>query len=109
MREDGKLSAKKRDGAVDDMIGLVGAVGGILQMQAKSDAERIQKILGGMVNKSQMQRIGEALAPIVGKEVVLRGRPVGRPRPASTGRLARRIRDDPAMPFVRARECHLER
>ena len=77
---------------------------GILQMQAKSDAdyfvgtlvrdltddekgavhatmlaayryqyivsgvqdERFQKILGGMVTKAQMKRIGEALAPIVG-------------------------------------------
>ena len=28
--------------------------------------ERFQKILGGMVNKAQMKRIGEALAPIVG-------------------------------------------
>ena len=104
VREDGKLSAKERDKAVDDLIGLVGAVDGILQAQAKSDAdcfigalvrelspdekaavhatmlaayryqyivsgvqdERFQKILGGMVNKAQMKRIGEALAPIVG-------------------------------------------
>jgi hypothetical protein len=104
VREDAKLSAKERDKAVDDLIGLVGAVDGILQVQAKSDAgcfvgalmrelkddeqaavhatmlaayrhqyivsgvqdERFRKILGGMVNKAQMKRIGEALAPIVG-------------------------------------------
>jgi hypothetical protein len=104
VREDGKIPAKERDKAVDDLIGLVGAVDGILQMQAKADAdffigalgrdlsaveeaavhatmlaayryqyivsgvqdERFQKILGGMVNKAQMKRIGEALAPIVG-------------------------------------------
>ena len=28
--------------------------------------ERFRKILGGMVTKAQMKRIGEALAPIVG-------------------------------------------
>jgi len=39
LREDGKLAAKERDKAVDDLIGLVGAVDGILQAQAKSDAE----------------------------------------------------------------------
>lgn len=38
LREDGKLAAKERDEAVDDLIGLVGGVDGILQMQAKSDA-----------------------------------------------------------------------
>jgi hypothetical protein len=103
VREDGKITAAGRDKAVDDLIGLVGAVDGILQMQAKSDAEcfmgalgraltadeaaavhatmlaayrhqyivsgvqdeRFRKILGGMVTKAQMQRIGEALAPIM--------------------------------------------
>jgi len=96
------LSAE-RDRAVDDLIGLVGAVDGILQMQAKSDAacfagalardlpegekaavhaamlaayrhqyivsgvqdERFRKILGGMVTRAQMERIGDALAPIM--------------------------------------------
>ena len=37
-REDAKLSAAQRDAAVDDLIALVAAVDGILQMQAKSDA-----------------------------------------------------------------------
>jgi hypothetical protein len=102
-REDAKLTQAQRDAAVDDLIALVGAVDGILQMQAKSDAmyfmavcgrsfpaeqslaisdkflaayrwqyivsgvqdERFQKILGGMVNDAQMQRIGAALAPIL--------------------------------------------
>lgn len=39
VREDAKLSAKQRDKAVDDLIGLVGAVDGILQVQSKADAE----------------------------------------------------------------------
>jgi len=39
VREDQKLSASERDQAVDDLIELVGAVDGILQIQAKQDAE----------------------------------------------------------------------
>jgi hypothetical protein len=38
MRENTKLNAKQRDHSVDDLIGLVGAVDGILQMQADADA-----------------------------------------------------------------------
>ncbi len=39
MREDERLDAAQRDQAVDELIGLVGAVDGICQMQAKADAE----------------------------------------------------------------------
>lgn len=39
VREDRKLSAAERDRAVDELIELVVAVDGILQMQAKQDAE----------------------------------------------------------------------
>ena len=46
IREDAKLDAKARDRAVDDLIGLVGAVDGIVQMQAKADAEYFLSILG---------------------------------------------------------------
>jgi len=103
-REDARLSSEQRDQAVDDLIALVAAVDGILQLQAKADTdyfvrvagrtfdrkqveaiggtflyayrwqyitsgvqdERFGKILGGMITDSQMQRIGAALAPIVG-------------------------------------------
>lgn len=103
IREDAKLSGKQRDKAVDDLIGLVGAVDEILQMQSKADTEylvantlhrwtqsekamaadcflrayrhqyiilgvqeeRFQKILGGMINQTQSERIGKALAPII--------------------------------------------
>lgn len=104
MREDAKLTDEQRDRAVDDLIGLVGAVDGILQMQSKSDAgyfvrqagrsfkpteaqqiqdtllkayrwqyivsgvqdPRFQQILGSMITNVQFERIGAALAPIVG-------------------------------------------
>jgi len=38
MRENERLTAAQRDQGVDDLIALVGAVDGILQMQAKADA-----------------------------------------------------------------------
>jgi hypothetical protein len=103
-RENGRISAAERDIAVDDLITLVGAVDGLLQMQAGADAEyflkvcgrslsaretervragilkayrwqyivsgvedpRFQKILGDMITPAQGQRIGAALAPILG-------------------------------------------
>jgi hypothetical protein len=96
--------AGERDAAVDDLIALVGAVDGIVQMQAQADSTyflsvcgrsfgaaealaigrtmlgayrwqyivsgvqepRFQQILGAMVSEAQMQRIGTALAPILG-------------------------------------------
>ena len=103
IREDAKLGAKERDRSVDDLIGLAGAVDGIVQMQAKADAdyflailgrplsseprmaiadtflrayryqyivsgvqdERFGKILGGMIDAAQGERIRKALEPIV--------------------------------------------
>jgi hypothetical protein len=38
MRENGNLTAAQRDEGVDDLIALVGAVDGIVQLQAKADA-----------------------------------------------------------------------
>lgn len=104
LRENAKLTPKMRDHAVDDLIGLVSAVDGILHLQAEADAnyflavasrqfstaehisirdtflrayryqyivsgvqdERFNKVLGGMINAQQGERIGKALAPIVG-------------------------------------------
>jgi hypothetical protein len=45
-REDDKLDAAQRDRAVDDLIGLVGAVDGILQAQAQADARYFMAIAG---------------------------------------------------------------
>ena len=103
-RENANLSATERDVAVDDLIALVGAVDGLLQMQAGADADyflkvcgrkfseqqqaqvragvlkayrwqyivsgvedpRFMDILGSMITPEQADRIGKALAPIVG-------------------------------------------
>jgi len=95
MRENGNLTAAQRDQGVDDLIALVGAVDGILQMQANADAayfrastgkeieatflsayrwqyivsgvqdKRFNEILGGMITPAQGERIGAALKPIL--------------------------------------------
>jgi hypothetical protein len=103
-RENANLSAAERDVAVDDLIALVGAVDGLLQVQAAADAEyfltvcgrlltgeqqarvragvlkayrwqyivsgvedpRFMDILGSMITPVQADRIGKALAPIIG-------------------------------------------
>ncbi len=45
-REDEKLDAAQRDRGVDDLIGLVGAVDGILQAQSHADAQYFMAIAG---------------------------------------------------------------
>jgi hypothetical protein len=103
-RENANLSAAERDSAVDDLIALVAAVDGLLQMQAGADADhflkvcgrkfgeqqqaqvragvlkayrwqyivsgvedpRFMEILGSMITPAQADRIGKALAPIIG-------------------------------------------
>jgi DNA-binding Lrp family transcriptional regulator len=45
-REHAKLSAEERDRAVSDLIDLVGAVDGILQMQARADVDYFLKVCG---------------------------------------------------------------
>jgi hypothetical protein len=103
IREDAKLSQLQRDRAVGDLIELVGAVDGLLQLQAPADTayfvntcgrelspaetrdlhdtllrayrwqyivsgvqdERFGKILAGMINHKQAQRIEKALQPII--------------------------------------------
>ncbi len=102
-REHARLTDAERDQAVDDLIGLVGAVDGILQAQAAADADyflrhagrafaaaedaavrdrllaayrwqyivtgvqepRFTEVLKALTTPAQMQRIGQALAPIV--------------------------------------------
>jgi hypothetical protein len=103
-RENANLSTTERDVSVDDLIALVGAVDGLLQLQAGADAEyflkvcgrrfspaeqerlragvlkayrwqyivsgvedpRFMGILGSMITPAQADRIGKALAPIIG-------------------------------------------
>lgn len=106
VREDSKLSILQRDRGVNDLIELVGAVDGLLQLQAPADIayfvsncdqplqatetrvlhdtllcayrwqfivsgvqdERFDKILTGMINNEQAERIKQALEPIIGPQ-----------------------------------------
>jgi hypothetical protein len=102
-RADAKLSPAERDQAVTDLIELVGAVDGILQMQSAADADyflricgrafvreqaesiratflaayrwqyilsgvqgRFSEVLGRMITPAQFERLGAALAPVMG-------------------------------------------
>ena len=57
LREDEHIDAMQRDKAVDDLIGLVGAVDGIVQMQAKADAEYFVQVAGRAFDDAQVQAI----------------------------------------------------
>jgi len=59
--EDRRLDAAQRDRAVDELIGLVGAVDGIVQMQAKADAEYFLAVVGRAFDSTQQQAVGATL------------------------------------------------
>jgi hypothetical protein len=83
MRENSRLTAEQRDAAVDDLIALAGAVDGILQAQAKSDAAYFIAVTGApnatetekaflaayryqyIVSGVQNQRFGEILGGMI--------------------------------------------
>ena len=56
-RLDGTLASEERDRAVDDFIALVGAVDGILQMQATSDVRYFASICGRMVPEEEVREL----------------------------------------------------
>lgn len=57
MIEDRRISAAERDEAVDALIGLVGAVDGICQVQAKADAEYFVQVAGREFDEAQVRAI----------------------------------------------------
>lgn len=56
-RENANLSAVERDVAVDDLISLVGAVDGLLQMQAGADADYFLKVCGRSFTQQEQARV----------------------------------------------------
>jgi len=60
-RENARLTASQRDAAVDDLIALVGAVDGLLQAQAKDDADYFLGVCRGPYSAAQQQRIRDGL------------------------------------------------
>jgi hypothetical protein len=57
LREDAKLTPAERDRAVDELIELVGAVDGILQLQAGADADYFLKACGRSVSPEQTEMV----------------------------------------------------
>ena len=57
LREDERLDNAQRDQAVDELIGLVGAVDGICQTQAKADAGYFVQVAGRTFDADQMNAI----------------------------------------------------
>ncbi|HSE02152.1 MAG TPA: hypothetical protein VLB72_15590, partial [Burkholderiales bacterium] len=51
------LSATERDVAVDDLIALVAAVDGLLQIQAGADAEYFLKTCGRLLTQQEQARV----------------------------------------------------
>jgi hypothetical protein len=60
VREDAKLDGGGRDKAVGDLVGLVGAVDGVVQMQAKADAEYFIAIFGRRLGAEQRAAAADA-------------------------------------------------
>jgi len=61
LREDEKLDAAQRDHAVGELIGLVGAVDGIVQMQGEADAEYFTQVAGRAFDSAHVQAIRDAM------------------------------------------------
>ena len=57
MREDAKLTRDERDAAVDDLIALVGAVDGILQVQSAEDARYFVEVCGRPLAASDVEAV----------------------------------------------------
>jgi hypothetical protein len=60
LREDAKLNEEQRDSAVNDLIALVGALDGILQMQSKADADYFLAVCGRPFGNAESDAIRAA-------------------------------------------------
>src|SRR5258706_7909284 len=61
LREDAKLTSAQRDEAVTDLIALVGAVDGILQMQAAADTDYFLRVCGRTFSQAEVKKLGEKM------------------------------------------------
>lgn len=57
VREDAKLTPEERDAAVDDLIALVGAVDGILQVQSAADAHYFVEVCGRPISALEVEAV----------------------------------------------------
>ena len=61
LREDARLTPVQRDAAVDDLIALVGAVDGILQVQSKADVDYFVSILARELSSDEVDGLHAAV------------------------------------------------
>jgi len=72
-REDRRLSASERDQAVDDLIALVGAVDGLLQLQAPSDVEYFVRTCSGRYDTARIERLRASVLKAYRWQFILSG------------------------------------
>jgi hypothetical protein len=60
-REDAKLSPEQREQGVTDLIDLVSAVDGILQVQAAADTDYFVRVCGRVLDQAQVTRVKETM------------------------------------------------
>ena len=60
-RENARLSAEQRDQGVTDLIDLVAAVDGILEVQAAADADYFVRVCGRALQEVERDRVGKTL------------------------------------------------
>ena len=82
VREDARLSEAERDAAVDDLIGLLGAVDVILQAQSAADSEYFFRICGHALHPAERQQVREAVLRAYRWQYIVSG--VQEPRFAAT-------------------------
>jgi len=73
MRENARLTADERDKAVDELIELVVAVDGILQLQSKQDAEYFAENCGRILDSETLQAVKDGLLKAYRWQYILSG------------------------------------
>ena len=73
IREDAKLDESQRDRAVDDLIALAAGVDGLLQMQAKADADYFLGLCGRQFASGQAERIRAGLLKAYRRQYIVTG------------------------------------
>ncbi len=73
VREDGKLTDDERDRAVDDLIGLIGAVDGLLRVQAGVDVTYFLTVCQDVYDALQITRLHEVVLAAYRWQYILSG------------------------------------
>jgi len=72
-REDAKLDSEARDRAVDDFIALVGAVDGLLQMQARADVDYFLAVTPRVFDAAETERLRNGILAAYRWQYILSG------------------------------------